>query len=83
MKYFNALANREFLVLVAIVASAITMHVRQHVAAHAPLSSHIEQGRMCTPSTMKEGDEAKTRALPADCDMRTNVRTPRFTRTWI
>jgi hypothetical protein len=81
VKHFNALANREFLLLVAIAASAITMHVRQHVVTQAP-PSHIENGRMCAPSGLQDSDK-KARALPADCDMRTNVQTPHMARTWV
>lgn len=82
MKHFNALANREFLVFVAIVASAITLHVR-HIDSGAPSApSHIQYGRMCEPSESSSGDDS-ARVRPADCDMRTNVRTHRILQPWV
>ena len=72
MKHFNALAHRGFLLLVAIVASAVTLHVRQYMTEQRPIAdalSHAQYGRMCAPSSAS-GDRA--RALPADCDMRGN-----------
>jgi hypothetical protein len=83
-RQLNALANREFLVFVAIVASALTWHVRQHMSDEnvqaAP--SRVEYGRMCEPSDSAI-DNGKARVRPADCDMHTNVRTHRIVRNWV
>jgi hypothetical protein len=77
MKGLNALANREFLVLVAIVASAVTLHVRQHVtpvSVPEAVPSHAQFGRMCAPSSSsRSGSGDGARALPADCELDRNV----------
>ncbi|SAK59764.1 hypothetical protein [Caballeronia ptereochthonis] len=84
MKYFNRLAHREFLVLVAIVASALTMHVRQHVAgndAQPAQSARASDGRLCEPPT---SDARKMRVLPADCGIRaTNVQSAGAHALWV
>ncbi|KND55181.1 hypothetical protein BPUN_3138 [Candidatus Paraburkholderia kirkii] len=72
VKYFNRLANREFLVLVAIVASALTVQVRQHVVgndARPAQSSRASDGRLCEPPAP---GAKKMRVLPADCGIRAN-----------
>jgi hypothetical protein len=83
-KHFNALANRELLVFVAIVASALTLHVRQHLSDSSPQAapSLVQYGRMCEPSDSAI-DNGKARVHPADCDMRTNVRTHRMVPNWV
>ncbi len=66
MKYFNALANRKFLVLVAIVASAVTLQVRQHMTDTTvqTMPSHTQEGRMCAPSSSARGDTARALCPP-------------------
>jgi hypothetical protein len=85
LKHFNWLASREFLVLVAIVASAITMHVRMQAdAASSQAAQQVQYGRMCEPtSSSKDEDDSKARAVPADCELRTNVRTSLAARPWV
>jgi hypothetical protein len=84
VKQFNALANREFLLFVAIVASAITLHVREQMidARPAPASPDAQSqvSRLCEPA---QASADKARVLPADCDMRTNVRTAHSARPWV
>jgi hypothetical protein len=85
VKHFNTLANRELLVFVAIVASAITLYVRQHVVdatAQALPQSTVQFGRMCEPSDSSSRDE-KARVRPADCDMRTDGQLHRDVRPWV
>ena len=79
MKYFNRLAHREFLILVAIAASALTLQVREHVSATpvAPASNE----RLCAPSTFDDGKAP--RMLPADCGIRADMRAHRARATWV
>ncbi|WP_044041233.1 hypothetical protein [Caballeronia insecticola] len=79
MKYFNRLANREFLILVALVASAMTMHVKQHITEKQAQPVQSSQ-RMCEPSVASLN---KARAMPADCGMRAKVRSVRSTVSWV
>jgi hypothetical protein len=84
LKHFNWLASREFLVLVAIVASAITMHVRMQADASSQQSQQAQYGRMCEPTaSSKDEDDSKARVVPADCELRTNVRTSLAARPWV
>ena len=84
MNIFNRLANREFLVMVAIVASAITLHVRQHVAGNpvqsTPASGAASYGRICEPPA---GDAKDARMLPADCGIRAKARTAHDHALWV
>jgi hypothetical protein len=76
MKGLFAFANREFLVLVAIVASAVTLHVRQQVvpvAAPEAVPSHAQFGRMCAPSSSRAVAGDGARPLPADCELHRSV----------
>ncbi|WP_250450819.1 hypothetical protein [Caballeronia sp. ATUFL_M2_KS44] len=79
MKRFNALANREFLLLVAIVASAVTLHVRER-AIETPVASQASYPHMCEP-TGAAGNKAKI--LPAGCDVRTDTKKDRNARPWV
>ncbi|BAO85807.1 MULTISPECIES: hypothetical protein [Caballeronia] len=82
MKYFNRLANREFLILVAVAASALTLQVREHVADAQPTyAPHAIDERLCEPSASNE-DEAP-RMLPADCGIRADMRTHRARARWV
>ncbi|WP_277185598.1 hypothetical protein [Caballeronia sp. BR00000012568055] len=83
MKHFNWLASREFLVLVAIVASAITMHVRLHEDTSTQPSQQVQYGRMCEPTASNDQDDSKARAVPADCELRTNMRITLAARPWV
>jgi hypothetical protein len=74
----NRLANRESLVFVAIVASAATLHVRQHVAdpdtsaaQAAPAYSGASECAACAPLA---ADAGEPRMLPADCPIRATLR---------
>jgi hypothetical protein len=84
MKHFSAIANRELLVLVAIVASAVTLHIRQQMTpattADTQAPVHAQFGRMCSPSAK---DVDKPRALPADCEMRANLPKAKPLQTWV
>jgi hypothetical protein len=81
VKYFNRLAHREFLILVAIAASAISLHVREHVVdSHAQQASHSTYGRVCEQPAPDAGE---ARMLPADCAIRSNVRTVHAQPTWV
>ena len=77
MNFINRLANREFLILVAIIASAITLHVRQQVTdaqARPAQAAQGTYGRICEPPAAKT---AEARIMPADCGIRANVRRAR------
>jgi hypothetical protein len=78
VKIFNRLANRESLILVAIAASAITMHVRQHTI-HAP-AARAEYERVCEPHAAQDG---RARVLPADCGIRANLPRHHARSTWV
>lgn len=83
MKYFNRLAHREFLVLVAIVASALTMHVRQHVDGpreQAGQTVRVNDGRICEPPA---ADAKQPRMLPADCGIRAKMPAARARTLWV
>lgn len=84
MNFFNRLANREFLVLVAIVASALTLHVRQHVDGHqaqaAQTSGATNAGRICEPAA---SGAKQARMLPADCGVRANTRGAHGHTLWV
>jgi hypothetical protein len=81
VKYFNMLASRESLVMIAIVASAITMHVRLQ-ATPAQSAEHLQYGRMCEP-TVSADTEGKARVQPADCELRQNLHTGIAMRPWV
>ncbi|SAK49940.1 hypothetical protein AWB79_01501 [Caballeronia hypogeia] len=88
MKFFNQLANREFLIFVAIVASAVTLHVRQRVSTDQPAaSSGANNGRICE-SPVASATKAELlpaslpAALPADC-MRATTRQARDHALWV
>ncbi|VXB72281.1 conserved hypothetical protein [Burkholderia sp. 8Y] len=74
-----ALANRELFIFVAIVASAITLHVREHGidrsarvrAAYTPL---------CEPSAH---GASKARLRPADCSVSANAPAVRIAGRWV
>ncbi|KXV10130.1 hypothetical protein CR51_09520 [Caballeronia megalochromosomata] len=72
MKSLNRLAHREFLILVAIAASALTLHVRQQLLeSHAqPAQARADYGRICEPPAASAG---KARVLPAECGVRANM----------
>ena len=83
MKYSSGLANRESLVLVAIVASALTMYVRQHVTGPQVQTVHTSRandGRICEPPA---ADAKQARMLPADCGIRTKVPGARAHTPWV
>jgi hypothetical protein len=83
VKFFNRLAHREFLVLAAVAASALTLHIRQEsIDAHAR-STHVsraEYGRICEPPV---AHAQKGRVLPADCAIRANVQPNRPNAPWV
>jgi hypothetical protein len=79
VKNFNRLAHREFLILVAIAASALTLQVREHTMDKS--ASRAVDERMCEPSTYDEGNAP--RMLPADCGIRADMRTHRAQATWV
>ncbi|SAK41593.1 hypothetical protein AWB76_00292 [Caballeronia temeraria] len=84
MKLFNRLAHREYRVLVAIAASALTMQLRQHVVDAGAQPDQgaraADYGRICEPSV---SDAAKPRALPADCGIRTDMKPNRPHAPWV
>ncbi|WP_250512540.1 hypothetical protein [Caballeronia sp. INDeC2] len=79
MKFFNRLAHREFLIIVAVAASALTLHVRQHVA-DTHTQTPADYGRMCEGPSVSPG---KARVLPADCAVRANMRPERTHAPWV
>jgi hypothetical protein len=71
VKFLNRLAHREFLILVAMAASALTLHVRQHVIEEHPVqASHADYGRICEAPA---ASESKARVLPAECRLRASL----------
>jgi hypothetical protein len=83
MDLMHRLAKREFLVLVAIVASAVTLQVRQHVGAAQDASAHVQtlhDGPVCEPSTAQTDEP---RMQPADCNIRAQVRPTHPTALWV
>ncbi|WP_244813942.1 hypothetical protein [Caballeronia sp. Lep1P3] len=79
MKRFNALANRELFMFVAIVASAVTLHFReQTIDRTTPERATVS--RMCEPSPHGIGD---TRLHPADCEVRGGAAAKRIARPWV
>jgi hypothetical protein len=87
VNFFNRLANREFLVLVAIVASAVTLHVRQQVDGNQAQQAQTSgatgapnYGRMCEPPA---ADAKEARMLPAECDIRANTRRAHAHSLWV
>ncbi|SAK76020.1 hypothetical protein AWB77_03517 [Caballeronia fortuita] len=83
MNIFNRLAHREFLVLVAIAASALTLQIRQHSVDTAAQNEHaarLDHGRICEPPA---ADPAKLRVLPADCGISTDMRPQRAHASWV
>lgn len=83
MKSFNRLAKREFLIVVAIAASALSLHVRQQTfdthaqTAHAPREDY---GRICEPPAAKVGE---ARMMPAHCGIRADARRDRPHAPWV
>jgi hypothetical protein len=85
MKTSRPLAMREILVFVAIVASAVTWHVRQQAIAPSAANavpSDAQYGRMCEPSTSNQKDE-EARTLPADCKTRAGAHPVHATALWV
>ncbi|SAL18162.1 hypothetical protein AWB71_00795 [Caballeronia peredens] len=82
MKFFNRLANRESLMLVAIVASAITMHVRQHVTEAQGGAAQSSQ-QVCEPAAANPDTSRAARAMPADCSIRAKARSTHPLATWV
>ncbi|WP_321792068.1 hypothetical protein [Caballeronia sp. J97] len=83
MKFFNRLAHREYLVLVALAASALTLHVRQQVIdaqAQSAQAPRADDGRICEPPAARPG---KARVLPADCGVRSDARPNRTHAFWV
>lgn len=81
MNFLNRLAHREFLILVAMAASALTLHVRQHVIEEQPVqASHADYGRICEAPAVSE---SKVRLLPAECRMRANLPSNRTHTPWV
>ncbi|WP_157056264.1 hypothetical protein [Candidatus Burkholderia verschuerenii] len=83
-------ANREFLVLVAVVASAVSLYVRQEVvplpAASAVVPSHAQFGRMCAPSSSSSSSSVSSdsaRPLPADCELHRSVPEGLAIKSWV
>lgn len=84
MKVFNRLAHREFLILVAIAASAITLHVRQHVNDPSAEASQAIPARMCEPRAANpNANESEARAMPADCAIRANAGQAHSRAVWV
>jgi len=79
MKRLNALANREFLVLVAIAASAITLNVRERVIDE-PATSHANYTLMCEPSA---APSKKAKLQSAECAVPTGAHPVPAARPWV
>jgi len=79
MKRSSALANRELLVFVAIVASAITLHVREH-GIDRSATVHAAYTPLCEPSAHRA---PKAGLRSADCDVRANAPAGRIARPWV
>ncbi|MDR5738879.1 hypothetical protein [Caballeronia sp. LZ016] len=79
MKVLNALANREFLVLVAIVVSALTLHVREQVVDR-PAVAHANYTLMCEPSAPPT---KKAKLQSAECDVPAGAHPPGAERPWV
>jgi len=75
----NALMNRELLLFVAIVASAITLHVREH-ATDRYVPANASYARLCEPSA--HGSD-KTPLRAADCNVRAKPGAMRIARPWV
>ncbi|SPB15999.1 hypothetical protein NOV72_03198 [Caballeronia novacaledonica] len=81
MKLFNRLAHREFLIVVAIAASALTLPIRQHVTERqSAQASHAEFGRLCEAPAASAG---KARVLPAGCRLRATMPANRMRTPWV
>jgi hypothetical protein len=85
MKWSRALANRELFVFVAILASAITLHVRaeaidRSAASAAAAAMRAAYSQLCEPSP-----HGSTRAhpRPADCRPRARVEPTQGERLWL
>jgi hypothetical protein len=83
VKFLNRLAHREFLTLVAVAASALTLHIRERVIdmhAQPAQASHLEYGPLCEAPAARTG---KARVLPAACGVRANRRPDRTHASWV
>ncbi|MDR5742343.1 hypothetical protein QCE73_04140 [Caballeronia sp. LZ029] len=81
MKFLNRLAHREFLILVAVAASALSLHVRQHVIdTQTAQASHADYGRICEAPAVSEG---QARVLPAECRLRATMPANRTHTPWV
>ncbi|MDR5854012.1 hypothetical protein P9239_13995 [Caballeronia sp. LZ062] len=79
MKPSRALAYRELLVFVAIVASAITLHVRERsVVRSATVLAPVTA--LCEPCAH---GSPRARLRPADCDVRAHAPAVRIARPWV
>ncbi|MDR5819645.1 hypothetical protein [Caballeronia sp. LZ043] len=83
MNFLHRLAKRESLVLVAIVASAVTIQVRQHVNAIQEAAAQVQPSQaapVCEPSSMQTD---APRMQPAECSIRGHVRPTHPTGLWV
>ncbi|MDR5833307.1 hypothetical protein [Caballeronia sp. LZ034LL] len=85
MNFLHRLAKRESLVLVAIVASAVTVQVRQHVNAAQETAAHVQPSQaapICEPSSAQTETDAP-RMQAADCSIRAHVRPTHPVGLWV
>ncbi|QSN62031.1 hypothetical protein [Caballeronia sp. M1242] len=85
MKWSRALANRELLVFIAIVASAITLHVRaeaidRSAASAAAAAMRAAYSQLCEPSPH---GSTRARPRPADCRPRAHIEPTQTERLWL
>ncbi|WP_250471879.1 hypothetical protein [Caballeronia sp. GAFFF1] len=85
MKWSRALANRELFVFVAIVASAIALHIRaeaidRSAASAASAAMRAAYSQLCEPSPH---GSARARPRPADCRARAHVEPTPTERLWV
>ncbi|MDR5756453.1 hypothetical protein [Caballeronia sp. LZ035] len=83
MDFLHRLAKRESLVLVAIVASALTLQVRQHVSAAQETATQAQPAPaapICEPSSAQTDTP---RMQPADCSIRAHARPTHPVGLWV
>lgn len=83
MDYLHRLAKRESLVLVAIVASGVTLQVRQQVTVTQETAAHVQPSQaapICEPSSTQTDTP---RLQPADCSIRAHVRPTHPVGLWV
>ncbi|MDR5778878.1 hypothetical protein QCE63_05470 [Caballeronia sp. LZ065] len=83
MDLLHRLAKRESLVLVAIVASAVTLQVRQHVSAAQEPAARVQPSHaapICEPSSAQTDTPRMQRA---DCSIRAHVRPTHPAGLWV